>query len=234
MPALLLLLFNITGIFTIAILLGRVFENKKIAAMSFFVAGSSVCDYSAAGPIRERRRGGKYHRRYADSGRAVFSLSCSCRKKTGFSPGCFFSSFVGLALYAPFERVCSYFFDCQRFCFYIYLLNIKNALQIIGDWLKIFLKPFPLAIIFLGALFFLFVFTPSYFNSAAVSQATGEPIQNYASRTLAFPDRFRRRQRPLVLGESVRFLLALLALKRKELKYSVALGWFLILVRDDL
>ena len=39
MPVLTLLLFNIAGIFAIAILAARMFRNKNIIAISFFISG---------------------------------------------------------------------------------------------------------------------------------------------------------------------------------------------------
>ena len=175
MPALLLLLFNITGIFTIAILLGRVFESNKIVAMSFFVAGSLVRDQSAARPVCERRSGRKYHRRYAHSGRTVFFLSRPHRKRIKFSPDCSFF-LLPASVYASFERVCAYFFNCCD-CDFVFDSQFQKRFQNYRRVDKIFLKPFPLALIFVFALYFLLIFTPSYFNPAAVGQATGEPTK---------------------------------------------------------
>ncbi|HLM84270.1 MAG TPA: hypothetical protein VK254_03625, partial [Candidatus Bathyarchaeia archaeon] len=108
------------------------------------------------------------------------------------------------------------------------LLNIKNIFGILRGWMKTFLRPFPLAIVALSAIFFLLVFTPSYFNSAAVGQATGEPtkITRVGLGLSQIENTVGSAQ--LILG-ALGFLLALLAIKAKKFKYSVALGWFLIL-----
>lgn len=226
MPALLLLLFNITGIFTIAILLGRVFENKKIVAMSFFVAGSL---YAINPPQGRYVSGGVVGNVIGDMliPVALYFLYCALSEKNRIFAGLFLFSFLGL-LYTHHLSAFVLIFSIAGILILYLLLNIKNALRIIGDWLKIFLKPFPLAVIFLGAIFLLFVFTPSYFNAAAVSQATGEPMK--ATRVGLSLSQIEGSvgSAQLILG-ALGFLLALLAIKTKELKYSIALGWFLIL-----
>jgi hypothetical protein len=225
-PALLLLFFNITGIFTIAILLGRVFENKKIVAMSFFVAGSL---YAINPPQGRYVSGGVVGNIIGDMfiPVAIYFLYRALAEKSQIFAGLFFFSFTGL-LYTHHLSAFVLIFSIVGILLLYLLLNIKNALRIIGDWLKIFLKPFPLAILFIGVLFLLFVFTPSYFNAAAVTQATGEPVK--ATRVGLNLSQIEGSvgSAQLILG-ALGFLLALLALKTKELKYSVALGWFLIL-----
>jgi hypothetical protein len=226
MPALLLLLFNITGIFTLAILLGRIFENKKIVAMSFFVAGSL---YAINPPQGRYVSGGVVGNIMGDMliPVALYFLYRAFAEKNRIFAGLFLFSFIGL-LYTHHLSAFVLIFSIAGILLLYLLLNIKNALRIIGDWLKIFLKPFPLAVLLGGAVFLLFVFTPSYFNAAAVGQATGEPMK--ATRVGLSLSQIQSSvgSAQLILGV-LGFLLALLVIKTKELKYSVALGWFLIL-----
>jgi hypothetical protein len=227
MPALLLLLFNITGIFTIAILLGRIFENKKIVAVSFFVAGSL---YAINPPQGRYVSGGVVGNVIGDMliPVALYFLYRAFSQKNQIFAGLFLFSFVGL-LYTHHLSAFVLIFSTIGILLLYLLLNIKNALKIISEWFKIFLKPFPLAILFGGIIFLLFVFMPSYFNAAAVSQATGEPLK--ATRVGLSLSQIEGSvgSAQLILGV-LGFLLALLAIKTKELKYSVALGWFLILL----
>jgi hypothetical protein len=226
MPALLLLLFNITGIFTIAILLGRVFENKKIVAISFFVAGSL---YAINPPQGRYVSGGVVGNVIGDTliPVALYFLYRALSEKDRIFAGLFFFSFVGM-LYTHHLSAFVLIFSIAGILLLYLLLNIKNGLKIIGEWFKIFLKPFPLAVLLGGAIFLLFVFTPSYFNAAAVGQATGEPLK--ATRVGLSLSQIEGSvgSAQLIFG-ALGFLLALLALKTKELKHSVALGWFVIL-----
>jgi hypothetical protein len=239
MPVLLLLFFNITGIFTIAILLGRVFGSKKIVAASFFVAGSL---YAINPPQGRYVSGGVVGNIIGDMliPVALYFLYRALAEKDRIFAGLFFFSFLGL-LYTHHLSTFVLIFSIVGILLFYLLLNIKNALKIIGDWFRIFLKPFPLTVIFLGAIFLLFVFTPSYFNAAAVGQATGEPMK--ATRVGLSLSQIEGSvgSAQLILG-ALGFLLAVLALfKEKKLpalkgrglafggKYSVAIGWFLIL-----
>jgi len=226
MPALLLLLFNITGIFTIAILLGRVFESKKIAVISFFVAGAL---FAVNAPQGRYVSGGVVGNVIGDMliPVALYFLYRALAEYDQIFAGLFFFSLAGL-LYTHHLSAFVFIFSAAAILLLYLLLNIKNILKIIGDWLKIFLKPFPLAILFFSALFLFFIFTPSYFNSAAVSQATGEPTKITRVGLSLSQIEGTVGSAQFILG-ALGFLLALLALKTKELKYSVALGWFLIL-----
>lgn len=226
MSALLLLLFNITGIFMIAILAGRVFESKKIAAVSFFVAGSL---FAVNAPQGRYVSGGVVGNVIGDMliPVALYFLYRALAEKDQIFAGLFFFSFAGL-LYTHHLSAFVFIFSAAAILFLYLLLNIRDVFKIVSNWLKIFLKPFPLAVLFLGALFLLYIFTPSYFNSAAVGQATGEPIKITRVGLSLSQIEGTVGSAQLILG-ALGFLLALLALKTKELKYSVALGWFLIL-----
>jgi hypothetical protein len=239
MPTLLLLLFNITGIFTIAILLGRLFENKKIVAMAFFVAGSL---YAINPPQGKYVSGGVIGNVIGDMliPVALYFLYRALVEKDRIFAGLFLFSFVGL-LYTHHLSAFVLIFSIAGIMLLYLLLNLKNAPRIIGDWLKIFLKPFPLAILFGGAIFLLFIFTPSYFNPAAVAQATGEPIKSTRVGLSLSQIEGSVGSAQMVLGVLGFLLLSLELFGEKKLptlkgrglafggKYSFALGWFLVL-----
>ncbi|MFH0929974.1 MAG: hypothetical protein V1814_01845 [Candidatus Moraniibacteriota bacterium] len=249
MPALLLFLFNITGIFTIAILLGRIFENKKIVAVSFFVAGSL---YAINAPQGRYVSGGVIGNIIGDMliPVALYFLYRALTEKDQIFAGLFLFSFAGL-LYTHHLSAFIFIFSIVAIIALYLILNFRNIFKIAGDWLKVFLKPFPLAILLLVAFFFLFVFTPSYFNSAAVSQATGTPTKiTRVGLSLSQIERGIGSAQLFLAG--LGFLLVLLELFREKEwsarggsqpkadqplagaekfggKYSVALSWILIL-----
>jgi hypothetical protein len=226
MPALLLFLFNITGIFTIAILLGQIFENKKIIAIAFFVAGSL---YAINAPQGRYVSGGVIGNIIGDMliPVALYFLYRTLTEKDQIFSGLFLFSFAGL-LYTHHLSSFIFIFSVAGILVLHLLLNFKNILKIIVDWLKVFLKPFPLAILLTVAFFFLFVFTPSYFNAAAVTQVTGTPTKITRVGLSLTQIEGSVGSAQLFLA-AIGFLLALLAVRRKELKYSVAIGWLLVL-----
>ncbi|MCX6766462.1 MAG: hypothetical protein NT170_01605 [Candidatus Moranbacteria bacterium] len=226
MPVLLLLFFNIVGIFTIAILLGRVFESKKIVAISFFVAGSL---YAINPPQGRYVSGGVVGNVMGDMliPVAMYFFYRALKEKDQIFVGLFIFSFAGL-LYTHHLSAFVLIFSIAAVVILYLILNFKNIFKIIGEWLRLFLKPFPLALIFIFALYFLVIFTPSYFNPAAVGQATGEPTKNTRIGFSIVQIDSGVGSALLVLG-AAGFLLSLFALKRKELKYAFAFGWFLVL-----
>jgi len=226
MPVLLLFLFNITGIFTIAILLGRIFENKKIVAVSFFVAGSL---YAINAPQGRYVSGGVIGNIIGDMliPVALYFLFRAFTEKDQIFAGLFLFSFAGL-LYTHHLSSFIFIFSVAGILFLYLILNIKNIFGIVSDWLKVFLKPFPLAILLLSAFFFLFVFTPSYFNAAAVTQATGTPTKITRVGLSLSQIEGGVGSAQLFLA-TIGFLLALLAIRRKQLKYSVTIGWIIVL-----
>ena len=226
MPALLLLFFNITGIFTIVILLGRIFENKKIVAVAFFVAGSL---YAINAPQGRYVSGGVIGNVIGDMLIPVglYFLFRALVEKNQIFAGLFLFSFAGL-LYTHHLSAFIFIFSIAAILALYLLLNAKNIFKIIADWLKTFSKPFPLAILLTAAFFFLFVFTPSYFNAAAVTQATGTPTKITRVGLSLSQIEGGVGSAQLFLA-AIGFLLALLTIRRKELKYSVAIGWILVL-----
>src|SRR4030042_6047715 len=175
MPALLLLTFNIVGIFAIAIFLGRLFQNKKIIAVSFFVAGAL---YAINPPQGRYVSGGVVGNVIGNMliPAALFFFYRAIKEKNQKFAALFVFSFVGL-LYTHHLSSLVFIFSAAAILLLYLILNAREFFRIIRDWLKIFLKPFPVAILLLGFCFLVFVFTPSYFNSAAVGQATGAPTK---------------------------------------------------------
>ncbi len=235
MPMLVLLFFNIVGIFTIAILVGRAFENKSAIAISFFAAGVL---YAVNPPQGKYVSGGVIGNVISDMliPVALYFLYRALAERDQTFAGLFVFSFAGL-LYTHHLSSFVLIFSIAAIAILYLILNFKNALGVVRDWLKIFFKPFPLIILLFFIFYFLFVFTPSYFNPAAVDQATGTPVKiTRVGLSLSQIDGSVG-SALLVLG-ALGFLLTLLELG-KELsarggsalggKYSFALGWLAIL-----
>ncbi|HUD08630.1 MAG TPA: DUF6541 family protein [Candidatus Saccharimonadales bacterium] len=237
MPVLLLLLFNITGIFTIAILLGRVFENNKIVAMSFFVAGSL---YAINPPQGRYVSGGVVGNVIGDMliPVAMYFFYRVLKERDQIFAGLFIFSFAGL-LYTHHLSAFVLIFSIAAVVILYLILNFRNGFKIISEWTKLFLKPFPLALIFIFALYFLLIFTPSYFNPAAVGQATGEPTKNTRIGFGIAQIDSGVGSALLVLGAAGFLILMLELFKEKILsarggsafggKHAFAIGWFLVL-----
>lgn len=226
MPALVLLLFNIAGIFVVAILLARLFKNKNIVAVSFFVAGVL---YAINAPQAKYVSGGVVGNVTGNMliPIALYFLYRALKEESQIFAGLFLFTFLGL-LYTHHLSSLILMFSVAAILLVYLILNFRQAFGIIADWLKIFLKPFPIAVLVFGLWFLVFVFTPSYFNSSAVSQATGSPSK--VTRIGLNFDQIEMSvgSARLLLG-ALGFLLILLNIKTKGIKYSFALGWFAIL-----
>jgi len=226
MPVLLLLFFNIVGIFAMAILAGRVFKSNKIAAVAFFVAGTL---YAINPPQGRYVSGGVVGNIIGDMliPVALYFLFRALVEKNQIFAGLFLFSFVGL-LYTHHLSAFIFIFSAAAILILFLILNFKNILGILENWLRTFAKPFPIAVLLLSAVYFLLIFTPSYFNPAAVGQATGEPTKiTRIGYSLSQID-LGIGSAQLVLG-GLGFLLAFLAFETKKLRYSLALGWFSVI-----
>jgi hypothetical protein len=226
MPVILLLLFNITGIFTIAILLGRIFESRNMVVISFFVAGAL---YAINPPQGRYVSGGVVGNIIGDMliPVAIYFFYRAFSEKDQIFAGLFFFSFAGL-LYTHHLSAFVLIFSLAAIVILYLLLNIKNIFQVIAEWIKIYFKPFPIIVFLFLISYFLFIFTPSYFNSAAVGQATGEPSK-ITRVGLSLSQIEGSIGSALVILGGLGLLLALLAFRPKQMKYSFALGWFAIL-----
>lgn len=226
MPALALLFFNIAGIFTLAILLGRVFGSKKITAVAFFVAGSL---YAINPPQGRYVSGGVIGNIIGDMliPAALYFLYRAFKEKDQIFAGLFLFSFAGL-LYTHHLSAFIFIFSVAGILALYLLLNVKNIFGILAGWTRIFLQPFPLTILALSIVYMFVTFTPSYFNPSAVGQATGAPTKITRVGLSLSQIEGTVGSAQLVLA-ALGFLLALAALRTKDMKYSVALGWFLIL-----
>jgi len=226
MPALVLLLFNVAGIFAMAILLARLFKDKNIIAFSFFVAGVL---YAVNAPQAKYVSGGVVGNVIGNMliPIALYFLYRALKEKNQIFAGLSLFSFLGL-LYTHHLSSLILIFSVAAILFVYLVLNFKRVFRIIGDWLKIFLKPAPIFFLISSLLYLLFIFTPSYFNSAAIGQATGSPLK--VTRIGLNFDQIEMSvgSARLLLG-ALGFLLIFLNIKPKKIRYSFALGWFAIL-----
>lgn len=226
MPMLILLLFNIAGILTIAILLARLFKSKNITAASFFVAGVL---YAINAPQGKYVSGGVVGNVIGNVliPVALYFLFRALKEESQIFAGLFIFSFLGL-LYTHHLSSFILIFSVAAILLVYLILNFRRIFRIAGDWLKIFLKPFPIVVLVFGLCFLIFVFTPSYFNPAAVEQATGAPSKMTRVGLNFNQIEMSVGSARLLLG-GLGILLILLNIKPKKIKYSLALGWFAIL-----
>lgn len=237
MPTLLLLFFNIVGIFTIAVLVGHVFKSNRIATISFFMSGAL---FAINPPQGKYVSGGVIGNVIGDMliPVAMYFLYRALSEKDRIFAGMFFFSFAGI-LYTHHLSSLIFIFSAAAFILLYLILNISNFFRVIQEWIKMFLRPFPILVLFFLVSFFLFIFTPSYFNPEAVGQATGEPTK--ATRVGLNLSQLENSvgSAQLIFG-SLGFLLLLFELFKKRdrfvrsessfgTKYSLAIGWFLIL-----
>jgi hypothetical protein len=226
LPALVLFLVNVAGIFTMVILVGRLFKNKKITALCFFTVGVL---YAINAPQGKYVSGGVVGNILGNMflPLALYFLLRALKEKNNLFAGFFVLIFTGL-LYTHHLSAFVLIFSIAAILLAYLLMNLKKAHNVFLEWIKIFVKPFPIAIIFLSAFYLLFIFTPSYFNPEAVSQATGQPSK--ATRFgLDFDQvEINAGSARLILG-GLGFILLLVGFERKKYRYSFALGWFLIL-----
>ncbi|MDD3486806.1 MAG: DUF1616 domain-containing protein [Candidatus Moranbacteria bacterium] len=225
MPAILLLFFNIFGIFTMAILVGRIFRNPNMAAVSFFVAGAL---YAINPPQGRYVSGGVIGNVIGDMliPVSIYFFYRAFSEKNSLFAGLFLFSFGGL-LYTHHLSTFVLIFSVAAITILHLALNFKNIFQTIVEWIRIYFNPFPIAIILLFAAYFFLIFTPSYFNTAAVGQATGEPSK--ATRVgLALSQIDGSVGSALLILGVLGFLLILFEINPKKIKYSVALGWLAI------
>lgn len=226
LPALVLFLANIVGIFTVAILVGRLFKNKSVTALCFFMVGVL---YAINAPQGKYVSGGVVGNILGDMflPLALYFLLRALKEKSSLFAGLFVFIFTGL-IYTHHLSAFILIFSVAAILLIYLLVNIKKAHNIFLEWTKIFVKSFPIAIALLSILFVLFIFMPSYFNPEAVSQATGQPVK--ATRVgLNFDQiEINAGSARLILG-GLGFALLLIGFERKKYQYSFALGWALIL-----
>src|SRR4030042_512285 len=226
MPALVLLLLNIAGIFTLSIVAGRIFHGPKIAAMIFFITGVL---YATNAPHAKYVSGGVIGNIIGNMLIPVvlYFLYRALSEKDSVFTGLFLFSAAGL-LYTHHLSSFILLYSIAAIILAYLVLNFERIFKIVGDWLKIFLKPFPIIVFLFAIFFFLFIFTPSYFNPAAVGQATGEPTK--ITRIGLNSDQLETNvgSARLILG-ALGFTLLLLAFRRKEYKFSFVLSWTVVL-----
>lgn len=225
-PALILLFINILGIFTLTILVARLFKNKKATALSFFVAGVL---YAVAAPQGKYISGGVVGNIIGDMliPAALYFLYRAFKEKDQIFAGLFLFSFLGL-LYTHHLSAFVLIFSVAAVLILYLALNIKRVFGTISGWLKIFLKPVPIIFLLMSAFYFLFIFTPSYFDKSAVSQATGEPSKITRTGLSLAQIELNVGSARLLLG-AIGIALLIFNLKPKKYRYSFALGWTLVL-----
>lgn len=226
MPILVLFLVSISGIFALAMLAGRMFKNPKIAAATFFTAGVL---YAINAPQGKYVSGGVVGNVFGNMliPIALYFLYRSFSEKDSVFAGLFLFSTAGI-LYTHHLSSFILLYSIIAIVLVYLAINFAQIFKIIGDWLKIFLKPFPIIVLLFAFCYLLFIFTPSYFSSVAVSQATGAPTK--ITRVGLNLDQLEMNagSARLILG-ALGFALLIAAFKRKEYRYSFALAWAVVI-----
>ena len=226
-PILVLLLFNITGIFTLSMLAGRIFQNPKIAATVFFVTGVL---YAINAPQGKYVSGGVVGNVIGNMliPVALYFLYRAFSEKDSDFAGLFIFSTAGI-LYTHHLSAFILLYSVAAIIFAHLLLNFKKIFQLVGDWLKIFLSPFPLTILLLAIFCFLFVYTPSYFDPAAISQATGKPTK-ITRVGLSFEQLETNIGGARIILGTLGLFLLLVFYKKRDYKLSFAFAWAIVLL----
>ncbi len=226
LPVLILLIANVTGIFVAAILVARLFKNTNTTAVSFFVLGTL---YAIAAPQGKYVSGGVIGNILGNMflPLALYFAFRALKEKSGSHLGLFIFSATGLLYTHHLTSFVLIFISAAVLLIY-FSVNIKRLPKIISSWLKILFKPFPVLVLILSILFLAFAYTPSYFNSAAVDQATGAPSKITRVGLSLKQIELNVGSARLILG-ILGILLLLLTFKPKKLEYSFVIGWTLIL-----
>jgi hypothetical protein len=222
MPMLVLFLANIAGIFALAILAGRMFGSAKVVAAAIFVAGVL---YAINAPQGKYVSGGVIGNVFGNLliPVALYFLYRALSEKNSVFAGLFIFSAAGL-FYIHHLSGFVLLYSIAAVVLAHLALNFDRVLKTIGEWLKAFLKPFPIAILVFAVLYLLFIFAPSYLNSSAIGQATGEPTKLTRTGLNLKQIELNAGSARLVLG-ALGFLILLVSFERKKYKYSFALAW---------
>ncbi len=218
---------NIAGIFTLAILAARLFKSRPVTALVFFTAGVL---YAVSAPQGKYISGGVVGNVIGDMliPITIYFLYRALKEKNSLFAGLFVFFSAGL-FYTHHLSGFILLYSIAAIALVYLALNFTRAFKVIGDWLKVFIKPFPIAVLFIGIFILIFIYTPSFLDKSAIGQATGTPSK--ATRIGLDFDQIDTNvgSARLLLG-AVGLVLLLINLKPKKYKYSFAIGWTLILL----
>lgn len=235
-PILTLYLINIFGLLTIFILVLRIFKEKTLAILVFFLLGTL---FAIASPQAKFVSGGVIGNLLGNLLMPMafyfffrFSELLFDKDQKKLS-----RTFLALALFSVFGLFYTHHLTAFLFlfifslAFLIFLIvNFQKAGKILSDSIKALfsLRVFP--VILIGIVFFLFVLTPNYFSLSATQTALGAAVK--ITRTGLDLNNIRS-----TVGEArfalglVGFLLLALALrlKKENFGYALILAWALML-----
>ncbi len=179
-PALILLLIHMMGILTLFFLTRLIFKEysqaNTIAIATLFFIGPL---YALASPQTKFVSGGVIGNTIGNFFIPLtiyFFLRALTEKSSTMLA---FALFISLGMVythhlSTFVFIFIFFFSVLFFL----LFNFKEIKNYLNDWLKIFLKPAPLAIVFLGLVFVFFIYMPTYLNTKAIGTAVGTPSKS--------------------------------------------------------
>jgi hypothetical protein len=225
-PSLILFLVHIMSILTLFILTLLFFRNipygESVALLVLFLIGPL---YALASPQAKFVSGGVIGNTIGNLFIPLaifFYIRAFTEKKASMLAWAFFVSF-GLA-YTHHLSTFVFIFIILFSLLIFAAINFKQLFREMHEWLKIFIRFAPLAVLISGIIFIIFVYTPTYLNSSAIDTAVGTPSkESRAGLTL--------HQLKMTAGEA-RFVFAILGLAalfllRKAEKYKQAFlfGW---------
>lgn len=226
-PSLILFFVNITGIFTLAILAARLFENRSVTTMTFFASGVL---YAISAPQGKYISGGVVGNVIGDMliPLVLYFLFRALKEKNSMFAGLFIFAAAGL-FYTHHLSGFIFLYSIVAIILAYLALNFRQFFKIIGGWLKTFLKPFPMLILLFGLVVLLFVYTPSFLDKSAIGQATGTPSKDTRVGLSLDQIEMNVGSARLLLG-AIGLVLLFLNLKIKKYEYSFAIGWTAILL----
>ncbi len=235
-PPLILLLINVLSILSVFLLTLRIFKKKTVAILSLLFLGML---YAISSPQAKFVSGGVIGNIMGNLflpmafyfySRAFEFLEQEKQAITNTA-----KTFLALAIFSTFGLFYTHHLTAFIFLFIfaflviIFLIvNLKDIEKILPKIYQTIVSPWVLGILFLGLIFFFFVFTPTYMQTSAVETAVGTPSKN--TRTgLSFTSLENS------LG-SARVILGFLGIsilaffyKRKNLGYGIIASWAIML-----
>lgn len=230
-PSLILFLIHIGGILAIFILTLRLFENyafgKNAAIFSLLLIGpiyaisSSQAKFVSGGVIGNTI--GNLLIPFA-----VYFLFHALKENSSSFLSLFIFSALGLA-YTHHLSAFIFIFVFIFIAILFSLLNFKSVLIHLKNWLKIFLKPQVIILLFSSFFFVFVVYTPTYLDSEAVGTAVGGPSKETRAGLTFNQLKTTAGEARMVFGLiGIAILLAIK--KRKSHENVFVLGWTIALL----
>lgn len=175
-PVIFLFLINVLAALAIFILSYRIFESKNTALIAFLLIGPL---WAISGSQVKYASGGVIGNTIGNLLIPVILYFTALAWKEKSSVIFALAVFCGLGLFYTHHLSAFIFIFVAVFSAIIYLIaNWKKISSLAKTWLKILISPAVLAVIALGLIFVLHIYTPSYIQTNAVETAVGGPSKS--------------------------------------------------------